>query len=189
MLDERLSRIWDQKRREWREVRGNILAACFELEYLLDGVLCEVFFPGADEPSNENQPSVDRIAADVDARTLRKLFDGLVLKSGLIPFRRKIELLSDLSSGTRPLEKLVSDNLVSMLHKIRDIRNRFAHYPVTFTPLGDPPNQELQATLVCRDKELVLDDKFFGEYNPLFSSALAEMEELFKRLKQENGKA
>lgn len=181
-LDERLSKLWHQKTRQWREVRGNILSACFELEYLLDNVLCEVFFH---EGPGEKRANSEPIETHADARAMRQLFDGLFLKSGVVSFSRKIDILSSLLSEIRALQDLVPGELVSKLNKIRDVRNRFAHYPVTFTPIGDPPNQELRASLVGRDKELILDDKFFEEYNPLFSSTLKEMEELFKRLGQE----
>lgn len=52
MINERLTKELHKKTREWREIRGNILAACFELEHLLDQILCEVFFPKADETAS-----------------------------------------------------------------------------------------------------------------------------------------
>ena len=184
-IDESLSKIWNEKRREWREVRGNILAACFEVEYLLDQVLRVVFFPRLDEAPSEKDTRGHHMEANEDAQALERLFDELFLKSALISFRRKIDLLRDLSSRIPALQRLMPKDIVYKLDKIRDVRNRFAHYPVTFTPVGDPPIQELCASLVCGDKELTLDKNFFDEYNPLFSSILAEMEEMLKRLKED----
>jgi len=181
-LDERLSKLWSQKTQEWREVRGNVLSACFELEYLLDNVLYEVFFHRADEAPSDKRADNEPIEIRVDPRTMRQLFDGLFLKSGVISFNRKIDILRNLLAEMRTLQDLVSSEIISKLNKIRDVRNRFAHYPVTFTPVGDSPNQELRASLVCTDKELILDDKFFEGYNPLFSSTFKEMEGFFKRL-------
>lgn len=181
-LDERLSKLWSQKTQEWREVRGNVLSACFELEYLVDNVLCEILFPRIDRAPAEKRVNNERIETYADVTNVRQLFDGLFLKSGVISFNRKIDILRNLLAEMRTLQDLVSSEIISKLNKIRDVRNRFAHYPVTFTPVGDPPNQELRASLVCTDKELILDDKFFEGYNPLFSSTFKEMEGFFKRL-------
>lgn len=123
-----------------------------------------------------------------DIKSLKRLFDELFLKSGLVPFSRKINLLKDLSLRNQAMQELMPKKLVNKLDKVRDIRNRFAHYPVTFTPVGNPPNQELSVSLVCTDKELILNNKFFDKYNELFSSVRLEMEEMLKCLKQESGK-
>lgn len=184
LMDARLSKLWKEKQREWREVRGNILAVCFEVEYLLDQVLCEVFFPGLDKAPSRKSVNDHSIESYEDAKALRDLFDDLFFKSALTPFSRKIELLKSLASRIPILQELVPQGLVDKLHKIRDIRNRFAHYPVTFTPIGDMTAQQLRVSLVCRDKELELNEGFFDEYNPLFSTVLSQLEEVFKRLKE-----
>lgn len=184
VMDARLTKVWKEKEREWREVRGNIVAACFEIEYLLDHVLCEVFFPGLDKAPSHKSVNEHVIESYEDVKALRDLFDDVFFKSALIPFVRKIELFNGLVSRIRVLQELVPQGLVDKLHKIRDIRNRFAHYPVTFTPIGDMPTQQLRVSLVCRDKELELNDRFFDEYNPLFSTALSQLEEVVKGLKE-----
>jgi len=74
---------------------------------------------------------------------------------------------------------------VDKLDKVRKVRNRFAHYPVTFEPVGDPPSQKLYTFLACRDKKLKLDKNFFDECNQLFSSLGAEIEKVFKHLTED----
>lgn len=184
-LDARLTKLWKKEESRWREVRGNILMACFDLEYLLDQVLCEVFFPGLNKAPSNNVADDYSTESYEDAKVLKNLFDDLFFKSALIPFSRKIELLKNLSLQIPILQKLMSQELVGKLHKIRDVRNRFAHYPITFTPIGDVPDQDLRVNLVCRDKELELNQEFFDEYEPLFSEAQSEMEAILKQL-QEN---
>lgn len=182
-LDERLAQIWNKKTHEFREVRGNILSACFEIEYTLDQILAEVFFPGLDKAPKENeQPSEP---ASEDALALKNLFDELFLKGNFVNFRTKIDLLRKLSSQIPTIKNLVPQDLVSRIDKVRDIRNRFAHYPVTFVPIGDIPNQDLAVHLDCRDETILLDQAFFSEYTDLFNSVGKDMSEIFKNLKEE----
>lgn len=47
-IDADLLQKWNEQTRKYRELRGNILGACFGLEYSLDVALAEVFFPGLD---------------------------------------------------------------------------------------------------------------------------------------------
>lgn len=110
-LDERLSKLWSQKTWEWREVRGNVLSACFEIEYLVDNVLCEILFPRIDRAPAEKRVNNERIETYADVTNVRQLFDGLFLKSGVISFNRKIDILRNLLAEMRTLQDLVSSEI------------------------------------------------------------------------------
>lgn len=69
---------------------------------------------------------------------------------------------------------------------VRDLRNRFAHYPVTFEPTGSVLNEELKAKLVCRDKTLILDQSFLDATSALFRVVTKDLEEMLLRLRAES---
>lgn len=183
-IDARLSEIWNKKKREYREVRGNVLAACFEIEFTLDQVLCEIFFPGLDKTPEERSGEENSIPMTEDAKALKSLFSDLFLKGASASLARKIRLLGKLSSQIPVVQKLAPLDLVTRLDGVRDMRNRFAHYPISFVPSGAVPNQDLAAHLDCRDKSLVLDQTFFAESSALFSSVGKDLNELFTNLRE-----
>jgi len=84
------------------------------------------------------------------------------------------------------LQALIPPDLLKNLDEVRDLRNRFAHYPLTFEPRGSVPNQELHAQLVCRDKTLVLDQAFSDATSALFHLVTKELEEMLPRLRSES---
>ncbi len=183
-IDADLLQKWNEQTRKYRELRGNILAACFGLEYSLDVALAEVFFPGLDTPTKNSQDSA--VAIDENAKALKGLFDELFLKRGSLPFKFKIDLLRRLAGRIGVLQALIPPDLLKNLDAVRDVRNRFAHYPVTFEPTGSVPNQELHAKLVCRDKTLVLDQAFSDATSALFHLVTKELEEMLLRLRPES---
>ncbi len=184
-IDASLQQDWGEKTRALRQARGATLAACFEVEYQVDLVLCEALFPGVDGPNSS--PS-DRVTLTVQEGKARKgLFDELILKDApmaMISFRFKVELLGRLASRIPPVQAAMPEELLAKLDKVRRVRNRFAHYPVSFVPEGDPPNQRLSARLVCRDKTLVLDDEFFRRHSELFTDVMAGLEQTLKNLRE-----
>jgi len=183
VIDAEVQRSWDQLKRDFREIRGNFLAGCFEIEYQLDRLLCEILFPGSNDA---NAKSTDLIPVTVEsARVLRELFDELILKPGSLPmisFAFKINLFEQLSTRISAVRSLTPEGLVKRLDSVRRIRNRFAHYPVAFKPEGQDPNRKLRAVLVCRDAEINLDSVFFEQNQALFGAVLANLTELVAAL-------
>ena len=96
-------------------------------------------------------------------------------------FARKIQVFKVLSKEPA-LSPVVSTQLVKNLDQVRDLRNRFAHYPITFDSCPPPSDQKLTAALVCRDKEIVLDDSFFKETDQLFASVRTDLDKVLTTL-------
>jgi hypothetical protein len=182
-IDAEVQQSLDKLRRNFREVRGNVLAGCFEIEYQLDVVLCEVLFPGSDNP---NLKGTDNVPMTVEsAKTLRGLFDELILKGGglsMISFAFKIDLFNRLSVKIPAVHTCAPKGIGKQLDAVRKIRNRFAHYPITFKPVGNPPNQTFAPLLVCGDRMIELDTAFFVKYQKLFGSVIIGLQEILKAL-------
>jgi hypothetical protein len=189
-MDAAFGKKWNEQTQAFRQVRGNFLAQCFDVEYLLDSVLCETLFPGSQHPGTEITDNAPVTVATMDI--LRDAFDELVLKVGSpspVCFRFKIDLLKRLTSRIAVLESVVPKGLASRLEKIKDIRNRFAHYPVSFRPVGRPPSQDLSAELVCKDKTVQLDEAFFKKHSALRATVMSELEEVLGKLQSDTSRA
>jgi hypothetical protein len=184
-VDAELQAKWQKHKKDFREVRGNFLAAFFDIEYQLDLLLCEILFPGLDDP--EAKPT-DRIPLTIErGKVLRGFFDEMILKGGSLPnvsFALKIDLLKKAIPCVPVLEEVLVRGLVNKLDEVRKIRNRFAHYPIAFTPVGDVQKSDLAASLECKDKSIPLDQDFFDKHSLLFGGALNGVEETLKTLKQ-----
>ena len=152
-LDAESGNEWTTKATAFRTTRGTILTFAFEVEHALDVVINRFFFPNKDKKSEE----------------LKLLFDGLFLKSPSSNLARKIRVFKDLSKHP-DLSTLVPPDLLKNLEKMKDLRNRFAHYPVSFDPHSGESKERLIARLVCRDKEITLDEPFLKECGELFVS-------------------
>ena len=185
-IDPKLLQHWNNQTKRFREVRGNFLGACFGIEFQLDSLLAETFFPGLNDPHASPK---DQVPLTIESgKALKELFDELILKPGSlaqISFAFKIVLFAKLISDLPTLAAIVPDGLVTKLHKVRRIRNRFAHYPIQFKPDGDPPKQTLSGELACRDKTITLDDEFFAQYSVLFSEVLVGLEQTLEKLRKE----
>jgi len=158
-LDSDGSHEWRAKTSSLRTARGTILALAFEVEHSIDVVINRFFFPADDKTSED----------------LKTLFVGLFLKSPSASFARKIQVFKALSQQPI-LSNLVRPDLLRNLERLRDIRNRFAHYPITFAPSSGQNKEKLVAILVCRDKEITLDEVFFKDNEKLFTSVQGELE-------------
>jgi len=184
-IDAKFQEKWHKETRAFREVRGNFLAACFEIEYLLDSLLSEALFPGLENP--DAKPT-DNVPLTMESgKVLKNLFDELILKGvslSPISFGFKIDLFKRLSSQIPALQSNMPEGFGNKLDEVRKIRNRFAHYPITFNPVGDPPDQKLLAKLVCRDKTLILNQDFFDKYSKLFGTVMTGLEEILQKLRE-----
>lgn len=184
-IDAEFQKKWHQQTKEFREVRGNFLAACFEIEYQLDLLLGETLFPGLENP--DAKPT-DNVPLTVESgKALKELFDELILKGGTlsqISFAFKIDLFQKLASNIPALSTIVPENLANKLDKVRSIRNRFAHYPITFEPDSESQNPTLTTKLVCRDKTITLDQEFFDHYGKIFAEVMRGLEETLEKLRQ-----
>ena len=173
-LDERLELEMQALSRRFREIRGVALAECFDIEYNLDRVICEHFFP---EPQQELKEGEKPRATS----PLRIEFDLLFLKKQST-FNTKIELLAKIRPQDHP-EPPPAD-LIKRLRQVKEVRNNFAHYPVTFYPVGEPPNQILEPYLVTHAHNIKLDDQFILATGSLYQSVKQDLESFYKKIKK-----
>jgi len=150
-LNERLMREWYEQRRRCHEVRGNVLSAAFDIEYLLDLVISRSLIP-----------------ATTSSERSHMLFDELFLKSGGINFRTKIEILRKLLTKLASLRSLLPHDIIKDVNAVRETRNDFAHYPIGFEPQGEPPEQTLLPVLITRHKTFVIDEEYLKQTEKLF---------------------
>jgi hypothetical protein len=166
VVDPKLRKQWREETENYRRIRGTILAAAFEIEYILDQLLVEILLPSPDSSKDKSQWEHPVLGVKLD--DLRYIFDQHFLKSAPIRFARKIRIFKKSVSQLPNLAKITPDQLLNRLNRSSDLRNRFAHYPITFTIIGQFPNQTLLANLVCSDKEITLDKVFLTETQALF---------------------
>jgi hypothetical protein len=166
---------WKQKTRNLREIRGYILAECFSVEFQLDRLICEIFFPGLETVGAT-------IHDDPQIRQRRDLFDEFFLKRARLNFAAKIELIKSLSSKKTDLARFIDANLIRKLGHLRDIRNKFAHYPISFFPETTEGQQTLVPKLVCRDDDLRLDEAFFSDLNKEFAAVAVALRSALSQL-------
>jgi len=168
----------------YRTMRGNILAATFEAEYKLYEILTEIFFPAAQ--STNNQVTNDNAAEfPAPVAVLRLDFDKVFLKDRRATSGQKIDLFCKVRKSLQRLSEAAPEELVSRLRQANKWRNKFPHCSVTFVPHGNPPNQTLNAKLVCGGREDELTEAVLHDIDELFASTQSELEleSLLTRLK------
>lgn len=149
-IDSVLQAKWHELTRRGREIRGSVLAHCFDVEFSLDNVITRTFF-------------AEYKSADVSASARSDAFDEFVLKGRTLNFSAKIELLRKLRSRITELSNALPEETLTALNDVRDVRNRFAHYPITFKPLkGLSGEMDLSMWLECRDKSIELTEEYLG---------------------------
>lgn len=173
VLDPASIERWHRKTAALRTARGTILMAAFEVEYALDRIIAEFFF--SESTATNSQSSNGNV------QHLKGLFDELFLKGPSANFARKISVFKKIAVGYLKSPVVTSD-LFTKLEQIKDIRNRFAHYPVTFEPPIQNFSGELIAKLICRDKEVLLDDSFFRAVDDVVQSVVRTLEEIIASL-------
>lgn len=163
-LDGPLQSKWQELTRRGREIRGNVLAHSFAVEFSLDNVIARVLFP----EHRSSDPSL-RVRAD--------LFDELILKGRGQNFASKTGLLRKLRVRVPKLAETIAEDVLTQLDVVRDVRNRFAHYPITFKPItADDGQLDLSMWLVCRDQEIELTPEFLATTGDTISAVQAALE-------------
>lgn len=183
-MDSRLWQEFHEKTSKYREIRGTILALAFEIEYSLDSLLTVILAPQEIE-TNPKTKSVSGLSSEEK----RSAFNHLFLKSGPIRFARKVKVLRRLTSEYPSIGKLVPEALLGRLREVIDARNRFAHYPITFVPKGSPPKQTLEPVLVCKDKEIDVDEEYLNNLSSLLSITSAELRVSLENLSDQKSNA
>lgn len=183
-LTPEIKKEWLTRARHFRRIRGDFLVAGFEIEYGVDLLISEVLFAKLDPKNTAKSPE----PTPTDQVTYRELskysFDQLFLKGAENLFGRKINLLQRLSVQFPTLSELVSKDLLKRLHKIMDIRNVFAHYPLIFVQVSDAIGPELRALLMRDESPIELNRSFFDEYTKLFASTESELDNALQRFRE-----
>jgi hypothetical protein len=180
-LDARLQELWIQKGRELRKIRGDILASSFQLEYVLDEIIAEFFFPGLSVTPN-NEIGEDGLSKFASATLLKELFGRFFLKTANSPLGRKLDLLNNLSNESQIFGKLVPSDLKHDLRQAAEIRNAFAHYPAYFEAVGGPSTQDLKAILMMKGEKVELTKELCDEYKSKIVSTAEKLAEVSKQL-------
>jgi hypothetical protein len=127
----------------------------FQLEYILDEIIAEVFFPGLKViPKTEMGEAA--LATFASATVLKEVFIRLFLKATNSQLGRKVDLFNSLTNEIQVFGQLVSEDLKSDLREAVKIRNSFAHFPIYFEATGEPPSQDLSAVFVVRGEKVLL---------------------------------
>ena len=159
-LNAKTQEEWLTKVQKFRRVRGNFLAACFDIEYTIDSIIGEVFFP---KPRPES------------LEILKRLFDNIFLKTR--SFGKKTTLLENLLKELPTLANLIPKELIPELKDIIRMRNGFAHFPIIFKPIQTNDQQTIAPLLAVKYPPVPLDQSFFKKYGksiPKVASVLSK---------------
>lgn len=174
-LDAKAEEEWLLQVQRFRRVRGNFLAACFDLEYTIDAIIGETFFSKPRSESSEN---------------LKRVFDKSFLK--VRSFGKKLALLERLRKELPDLSTLITLELIAELKDLVEIRNGFAHFPIVFKPDDSDNFKTLSPQLALKYPPLKLDKSFFKKYGaliPKVSSALSKALQIINEDHSESGAA
>lgn len=169
MMDERLGKEWHQHGEKIKELRGRVLAACIQIELMLDSLLRHLFFP-------EHFLKIDQTKTDLKVSDLSSLFLYEVIKD--LSFNEKCRIFKKLSMQHNLLEGKDCKMLLVNLDKVRKVRNLFAHSAISFIPVGNLPNQILRPEGYSEGKRIVLDQEYIADCEKLFSQVIQSLEVL-----------
>lgn len=151
-----------------REVRGALLSSAYEIEWILDQILLNAFFPGQESTPSEQ----------------RSVFDDRLLKRGPLNIAYKITLLTELRKAIPIMAELLSEELITDLHTIRKFRNDFAHCPVILHPDGPEPIIKLKVVLTGSESDLDLTDESVTKLFELISKTTISLDGILKSLNE-----
>jgi hypothetical protein len=144
-LNEQAMEEWHRKTAHLRTIRGTVLANAFEIEFSLDLVISGIFFP------KSKATSVKDATLKISGEESKTAFEEIYLRNTQASFSRKIETLRKMRRLLPELCPLVPEGLVANLDGVRDYRNRFAHYPVTFEPAA--PGADTLTAKTCMRRQ------------------------------------
>jgi hypothetical protein len=180
-FDARLQDLWIQRGRELRKIRGDMLASSFQVEYVLDEIIAEFFFPGLSVIPKDGTGE-DDLNKFASATVLKELFSRYFLKTANSQLGRKLDLFNNLTNESQIVGSLVTPDLKSDLRRAVEIRNAFAHYPAYFEIDGEPPNQDLKAILIIKGDRVELTKGLCEEYKSQIISTAEKLAKVFNQL-------
>jgi hypothetical protein len=168
-LNKRIQEMWIETARDLRKFRGDILAACFEVENVLDEIVGEVFFPGLFRAPGDSTGTGDPVAYSNSA-VLKNAFGRIFLRASGGTLGRKVRLFKDISKEIRQMGDLLTDQLETDLDKVLNLRNAFAHFPITFEVRGGQAGPEFAALILIGGEIVELAQPACQRYKALVSS-------------------
>ena len=180
-FDARLQELWIQRGRELRKIRGDMLASSFQVEYVLDEIIAEFFFPGLSVIPKDGTGE-DELNKFASATVLKELFSRYFLKTANSQLGRKLDLFNNLTNETQVVGNLISTDLKSDLRRTVEIRNAFAHYPAYFEIDGQPPGQDLKAILIIKGERVELTKGLCEEYKSHIISTAEKLSAVSQQL-------
>lgn len=118
------NKAWESERQRMQRVRGEVLSAVFEVESSIDYAIADCLLPR----TTLRSPS--------SLAKRHYLLQNEILTH--FDFRKKIEILESLLSQRFPRRDKQIKELISLMSRIRNVRNRMAHSPVYFEALKKP---------------------------------------------------
>jgi hypothetical protein len=174
--------MWINGARDLRKMRGNILAACFETENVLDEIIGEVFFPGLSSAPGQSTATADPTAY-LKGSVLKNAFTRIFLRTSANTFGRKVELLKDVSKEIRQLDELLTDQLKADLDRLRRIRNAFGHFPITFEIRAADSGPVLAALLLVAGEIVELTQPICQDYKALVTGTAGILRGVLEELR------
>jgi hypothetical protein len=156
------------KSRLGREVRGFVLASGFEVEYIIDQLLVQALLPEASS-----------------SKESREAFDDSILKRGPLRFAQKVRVLRAFRAKMPALASVLSDDAIAKIERVRNLRNDFAHYPVSLLPEGEEPIKKLKPVLCGAEADTPLDEAGIAAIYSLLGGLVAELNESLRTLNGE----
>ena len=115
---------WESERQRMQRIRGEVLSVVFEVESSIDYAIADCVLPRT------------TIRSPSSLVKRHSLFQNEILTH--FDFRKKIEILESLLSQRFPRREKDIRKLISLMNRIRSVRNRMAHSPVYFEALEKP---------------------------------------------------
>jgi hypothetical protein len=112
---------WKVERERFQRIRGETLSAVFEVESSIDYAIADCLLP---------RKTIRSPAALVKKHLLMQ--NELLIHFN---FNRKIEVVGSLLNHRFPKKETDIRRLLSLLNRVREVRNRMAHAPVFFEAL------------------------------------------------------
>ena len=161
------TKAWETERQRVQRIRGEILSAVFEVESSVDYAIGNSVLPRT------------TIRSPGSLVKRHDLFQNEILTH--FDFRKKIEIMDSLLMERFPRKKKHIAKLVSLMNRIRDVRNRMAHSPVYFEALERPiSGRWLRPHLMTPKGMIHLSDGYLREFRENSLEAIKVLRQLMR---------
>ena len=161
------TKAWETERQRVQRIRGEILSAVFEVESSVDYAIGNCVLPRT------------TIRSPGSLVKRHDLFQNEILTH--FDFRKKIEIMDSLLRERFPRRKKHIAKLVSLMNRIRDVRNRMAHSPVYFEALERPiSGRWLRPHLMTPKGMIHLSDGYLREFRENSLEAIKVLRQLMR---------